>query len=244
MSCTPFETLSAFVDDALPELESVTVTSHLQSCQECRSRLGELRWLKEAVRASAPGIEASDAFKARLSAAARRTRRRKRSARLGGVAAGFAVVLLALLVLLPVVRDRRTMAALIGDHVGISVTREEPFDVAGGDPRELERWFAGKIDFALHIPELPQATLVGARLCDIVGRKIPLASYELGARRVSILAERTARGPRRTTCEEKVQGFTVCRRTVGDIEYLLVSDYPASEARGLLTAALGPDVGR
>jgi len=56
-----------------------------------------------------------------------------------------------------------------------------------------------------------------------------------------MFVERTGRTSPRTTCEEQVHGFTVCRRTVAGIEYLLVSDYPASEAGGILTAALGPE---
>jgi anti-sigma factor RsiW len=132
------------------------------------------------------------------------------------------------------------MAELIGDHVGITVTREEAFDVTGGDAGTLERWFTGKIDFPLHIPQVAQAKLVGARLCDIAGRHIPLASYEVGTRRVSIFVERTDRSARPTVCDEQVHGYTVCRRTVEGIEYLLVSDYPAGEAGNLLTAALDP----
>jgi anti-sigma factor RsiW len=238
MSHAPFETLSAYVDDSLTELEAATVGSHIQSCPDCRSSLEELRWLKDVVRASAPAAVATAEFKARLAAAAARRRRRRRTglAATGGLAAALAVVLVAL----PIVRERRAMAELIGDHVGITVTREEAFDVIGADAGTLERWFTGKVDFALHIPQLAQAKLVGARLCDIAGRHIPLASYELGTRRVSIFVERTGRSARSTACDEQVHGYTVCRRTVEGIEYLLVSDYPAAEAGNILTAALGP----
>jgi anti-sigma factor RsiW len=244
MTCAPFETLSAYVDGALPEFESASVGNHVQSCPACRAQLEELRWLKDAVRASAPGPVASEEFKTRLVAAAARNRRRRRSLRLGVAAGGLAAVLAALLVGVPALRDRRAMAEVIGDHVGISLTREEPFDVAGPDPRNLERWFAGKIDFSLHIPQVPAATLVGARLCHIGGRLIPMASYELETRRVSLFVERTGRGTRPTVCDEHVHGYTVCRRTLEGIEYLLVSDYPAREAGSILTAALGPDATR
>jgi len=241
MSCTPFETLSAYADGSLPEIESTTVTAHLHACNGCRERLDELRWLKEAVRSSVPPPEASEEFKARLASAAARSGRRRRSIRLGALATGLGAVLAAVLVVPQLVRDRRAMAELIGDHVDITVTREEAFDVAGDDARNLERWFTGKIDFTLHIPQVPRAKLVGARLCDIAGRHVPLASYELGTRRVSIFVERTGRRSRPMTCDEQVRGFTVCRQTISGIEYLFVSDYPAPEAGGLLTAALGAD---
>jgi anti-sigma factor RsiW len=244
MTCAPFETLSAYADSSLPELESVAVADHVASCASCRSRLGDLRWLKEAVRSTARPAVASEAFRARLLAAATRSRRRRRGLRLGALATGLAAVLAASIFVPPVVRERRAMAELIGDHVGITVTREEAFDIAGNDARSLERWFTGKIDFPLHIPAVPQAKLVGARLCDIAGRHIPLASYELGTRRVSIFLERTGRPSRPMACDERVHGFTVCRQTVGGIEYLFVSDYPAPEAAGILTASLEPDARR
>ena len=238
MSHAPLETLSAYVDDSLPELEAATVGSHVHSCPACRSQLDELRWLKGVVKSSALPATATDEFKARLAAAVARRQRRRRMvlALTGGLGAALAVALVAL----PIVRERRAMAELIGDHVGITVTREEAFDVTSADAGTLERWFTGKLDFPLHIPRVAQAKLVGARLCDIAGRRIPLASYELGARRVSIFVERTGRSARSLVCDEQVHGYTVCRRTVEGIEYLLVSDYPAGEAGSILTAALDP----
>jgi anti-sigma factor RsiW len=184
MSCTPFETMSAYVDDALPELEKAAVRSHVDSCPECRSQLAELLSLKDAVRGLAPAAEASEEFKERLTTEFRK-RRRRRSAGLA-FAGGLVLAAAAIVVALPIIRERRVMAALIGDHVGITVTREEPFHVTSGDAATLERWFTGKIDFPLHIPQIPNAKLVGARLCDIVGKEIPLASYELGTRRVYV----------------------------------------------------------
>jgi anti-sigma factor RsiW len=239
MSHALFETLSAYVDGSLPELEAATVGSHVHSCPDCRSRVDELRWLKNAVQSSAPPSVATDEFKTRLAVAAARRRRRRRFG--VAVTGGLAATLAMLLVAVPIVRQQRAMAELIGDHVGITVTREEAFDVTSADASTLERWFTGKIDFPLHIPQLARAKLVGARLCDIAGRHIPLASYELGARRVSIFVERTGRGARPTACDEQVHGYTVCRRTAEGIEYLLVSDYPATEAGNILTAALGPN---
>src|SRR5262249_24392835 len=145
MSCTPFETLSAYADSALTEYESATVTDHVQSCASCRSRLDDLRWLKDAVRSTAAPATASEEFRARLAAGAARGRGGGKSRRRGAAAGGLRVVLAASLLIPPVVRERRAMAELIGDHVGITVTREEAFDIAGNDARNLERWFTGKV---------------------------------------------------------------------------------------------------
>ena len=241
MTCPSFETLSASVDGALTELESASLAAHLQVCGgECRTRLDELQGLKGAVRVSATAPAASDDLSDRLVAAAR-TRRRRRRSQLGALAGATVVGLVAVAVVLPVLRERRALAELIGDHLDITVKREEAFDVVGAEPGPLERWFEGKISFPLHIPRVPAARLVGARLCNIAGRQIPLASYELGTERVSMFVDRGGRRPRAMVCEEQVQGFTVCRRTVDGFEYLFVSDLPAGQAGSIMTAALGPE---
>jgi hypothetical protein len=126
----------------------------------------------DAVKTSAPSAVASEAFKARLVAAAGRRHRRKRRIAVGALG-GLTVALAAVLIATPIVRDWRAMAVLVGDHVGVTVTREEAFDVAGSDAGTLERWFTGKINFPLHLPQIRDAKLVGARLCDVLGRQIP-----------------------------------------------------------------------
>ena len=170
MSCTPFETLSAFADAALPELESATVAGHVHSCPSCRTRLDELRWLKDAVRSSAPPALATEEFKARLVATAAQFGRRRRRVRLGALGAGLGVALAALLLVPPFVRDRRAMAELIGDHVDITVTREEAFDVSGDDPSSLERWFIGKL-----AAMTPSEVEVAVMMIDAKQRPDPLA---------------------------------------------------------------------
>jgi anti-sigma factor RsiW len=80
--------------------------------------------------------------------------------------------------------------------------------------------------------------LVGARLCDIGGRRVPLASYEREGRRISLFASRGGSDRQEERCEEGVRCFTVCRRTVGGVDYTLVSNYPGSEAKLIFTAAL------
>jgi hypothetical protein len=180
---------------------------------------------------------ASEEFKSTPRRGRRADRRRRRRS---GLAASVASPWLSppLLIAVPALRDRRAMAEVIGDHVGISLTREEPFDVSRRRSENAGTVVRRQGRFPLHIPRIPQAKLVGARLCHVAGRHIPLASYELGTRRVSLFVERSRRRARPTVCDEHVHGYTVCRRTLEGIEYLFVSDYPAREAEGILTAAL------
>jgi len=162
-------------------------------------------------------------------------RRRARVLRLGsglGVAAAVAVLIL------PLVRGKDVVTELVGDHLGTTVTGEEPFDVMSSDATVLERWFEGKLDYRFRIPRPPATRLLGARLCDVGGRQFPLAAYDREGRRLSLFALGASAGSRGGTCREGVAGFTVCRQVTDGIDYMLVSDYPGAEAKRILTAML------
>jgi len=234
MSCPDFESLSAEVDGELTELEAAAVRSHLDGCDKCRARRIELLMLQGAVRDASAVPLASDGLKARLLATVKK-RRRVLALRVGlGLAAAAAVAAL----LLPLVHSKDVIAELVGDHLGTTVTGEEPFDVVSSDPNVVERWFEGKLDFRFRIPRPPASRLLGARLCNVGGRQFPLASYDREGRRISLFALGTAAGSGQGACQEGVRGFTVCRQAAGGIDYMFVSDYPRPEAKRVLAAML------
>jgi Predicted transmembrane transcriptional regulator (anti-sigma factor) len=239
MSCPSFELLSAEADGALSDSETRGLRSHVSDCEHCQALLSEIHLLKNEVRRVASTNQGDRADRDGLAEAVRR-RRSRRSARRRwlGLAGASAAALIAVAVGFPVIRQRQALAEMIGDHVDITVRREEAFDIVGNDPQELARSFVGRINFALRIPRLSEGRLVGARLCNIQGRGIPLASYELHGRRVSVFIAAGRAPERETQCEEGVKGYTVCQRSVRGVEYLLVSDYPAPEARNILGGAL------
>src|SRR5262249_39093386 len=155
---------------------------HVDDCQRCQTTLSELRLLKSEIRKVSLGPEAGRFDAGRLAEVVRR-RARWRRRRWVGLAAASAAAPIIPGIAVTIFRQRQALAEMIGDHVDITVKREEAFDVVGSDPQELARSFLGKIDFALQIPRLPEGQLVGARLCNIQGRGIPLASYEIHGRR-------------------------------------------------------------
>src|SRR4051812_36398549 len=233
MSCPSFETVSREVDGELSELEAQAVRTHLNGCDPCRARRAELLSLNAALRKSALPV-ATESLKARLAAAVVHHRRAKRIR----LAAAVVAAAVAVAVVVPMVKGKDVVAELIGDHVGTSITGEEPFDVVNSDPRVLEQWFDGKVRFTVRIPQVPAARLLGARLCNVAGQKIPLASYDRQGHRMSLFAMGIASGEVDRECEPGVRGFTLCRRTAAGIEYMFVSDYPPAEAKQLLVAAL------
>ena len=115
---------------------------------------------------------------------------------------------------------------------------EEPFDVVSSDPNVVEHWFDGKLAYRFRVPRPAAARLLGGRMCDVGGRQFPLAAYDREGRRMSLIALGTAAGSGQGTCREGVRGFTVCRQVADGVDYMLVSDYSKSEAKGVLTAVL------
>jgi anti-sigma factor RsiW len=234
MSCPTFESLSAELDGELAELEAEAVRSHLGGCDKCRARRLELLVLQGAVRDASIASFESDELKRRLAATVRK-RRRRSALRL---ALGLAAAAVLAVVLVPLMHSKDVVPELVGDHLGTTVKGKEPFDVVSSDPNVVERWFDGKLDFRLRIPRGAAARLLGARLCNVGGRQFPLAAYDREGRRMSLFALGTAAGRREGACQEGVQGFTVCRQAADGIDYMLVSDYPRSEAKRVLTAVL------
>jgi len=235
MSCPSFDTLSAEVDQQLSQVEAEAVRAHVTGCDRCRVRRTDLLLLKARVRGATIVEPASDQLKARLAAAVRNRRR----SRTGWLAAAVAAATVAVGALVFFVRAEDVVDRLVGDHIGSTVTGDEPLDVVSGDPSVLEAFFAGRVEFPLRVPRLPAARLVGARMCDVSGgRRVPLTAYDRDGRRISLFAIGKAANAGPEACREGVRGYTACRRTAAGIDYLLVSDYPSAETSRILTAAL------
>jgi hypothetical protein len=62
----------------------------------------------------------------------------------------------------------------ISDHLNYLPGKEE---IVSNSPRDVEQWFQGRVDFPVRVPELPEAALSDARVCQIAGRKAALLHY-------------------------------------------------------------------
>jgi anti-sigma factor RsiW len=236
MKCLAFEMLSAGVDGALSEHESHGVQAHLAGCERCRALRAELVLLKASVRDGAPAHPASEALKARLAASVVRRRRLRSAAIWVAAAAALVTVVVALGVARPW-RANDLLAQLVGDHVLITLNEAKPLEVRDSDAGAIERWFGGKLDFALRLPRLDGASVVGGRVCNFAGRRVALTFYDLQGRRMSLfVTDRDDEG--RASCSEGVRGFTICREPAHGLAYALVTDLPASEAQQLLRTGL------
>jgi anti-sigma factor RsiW len=228
--CAGFELLSAEVDGAIDELEARALHDHIESCARCRTVRAELLLLKAAVRDRSPKGSAPETLKQRLAARVKRRRMQKR----GAIFAAAIVATAMLFMLTP--RPRELAAQLVGDHVLMTLDGATPLEVRGEDLPAIERWFAGKLDFALRLPALPGARIIGGRLCSIAGRRVALTFYEKDGRRLSLFVMDGA-GARGEGCEA-MRGFTVCHAPARGVEYALVTDLTAAQANLLLRGGM------
>ncbi len=237
MTCPTYDLLSAEVDGALAATDAEQVRSHLAACEDCRRRHAELVVLKSLVRASAPPRQASDRLAKRLSAAVAARPVRRRRMRWLAAAAVLVVLSGGALVWLRA-RPDGFAVQLVGDHVLNALGHEKPLEVVSSDPATVEGWFAGKLDFAVRLPTLKGATLVGGRLCSVAGLRVALVFYDYEGSRLSLFVIDERSDPSHHRHFDELRGFTVCRRCKKGVEYALVSDLPRSKAEPLLLAAL------
>ena len=239
MTCPSFETLGAELDGALSAPEAADVRSHTATCERCRSQRARILFLKAELRAGGAASPASDALRARLAATVRDRHRRR--VRWAGLAVAVAAAVVSLFVL-RATPGPDVVEELVGDHVESQVTGEEPLEIVLSDPGGLAHWFEDRVGVAPRVPTVPDAHLLGGRVCNVSGgRRVPLLAYDRAGRRISIFPLGTATAAMGSQCRAGVRGFTVCRRAAAGIDYLSVSDYPPAEAQRILEETLAPN---
>jgi len=70
----------------------------------------------------------------------------------------------------------RLAQEFIDDHLHYLPGREQ---IISSSSQQVEGWFQGRVEFPVHVPEVPGASLQDARICDISGRKAALLHYRL-----------------------------------------------------------------
>jgi anti-sigma factor RsiW len=226
------EGLSPYLDAALPPRERAAVDAHLAACAGCRTRLHALRALKHSIarlpsREEPPGAVRAHVDALHLRVAGTRQRRRIVAAALA-VAAGAIFVLL----LRPLDPGARLADDLVADHLH-SVPEVRPAEISTSDPAAIQRFFGDHLPFHPVVPAVPGTTLLGARLCQIDGRRVELLFYRQQNRTLSLFV--SDRPVARDDCWA-AREHHVCSRSQDGLTLLLVGQLPAGELRRLLAA--------
>jgi anti-sigma factor RsiW len=125
--------------------------------------------------------------------------------------------------------QRMLVAALVDTHVR-SLMVDHLVDVPSSDHHTVKPWFAGKVPFSPHVPELQEQgfALVGGRVEFIAGHIAAALVYKRGLHTINLFiwpsSEQSA-GPPFTS----YQAYSLAHWTDRDLSYWAVSDAAAPE---------------
>lgn len=233
------DTASAALDHGLPEVERKAFEAHLP-CASCTPRLEALAAARHALGHLPSREEPSGAVRARVEAMQlkstgarlQRTRGRLLAVGLGSIAAVTAA-LLALVLTGRGGQDSGSADLLVADHLR-SVPEVRPAEVASGDPEVVSRFFEGHVSFRAIAPTLPNAQLLGGRLCRIEGKLTELLFYQHEQQVLSLFV---AEEPLTVDGCTSSRDHQVCSSSHGDVVLTLVGKLPREEAERLLSHA-------
>lgn len=179
MNCNEFRKQSILAEG--PENLPAPVRLHIAECSECQRYFEERERLRIEVRNFAAGEHAPQRVREGLAELFRQPCARK--PRHAGRWVAFAAVILLMIGTGGGYRwyhhtrspsPERLAQQFINDHLHYLPGREQ---IVSGSAQQVEGWFQGRVDFPVHVPEVPDAALQDARVCDISGRKAALLHY-------------------------------------------------------------------
>ncbi|MGH7710953.1 MAG: anti-sigma factor family protein [Gemmatimonadaceae bacterium] len=162
----------------------IDAQDHLAHCEACQEFLRAMRAQADLVRESAPREQAPAEARRRLFTAVARARAGMQPPQRRLVPVSWLIAALALLTILGgtlavdhVLRHGTVdpMSALADDHARALGDAH----IASADPVSVARWLAGQVHFAMLVPALPNARLLGARLRVMDGRRGAAVQYEV-----------------------------------------------------------------
>lgn len=135
-----------------------------------------------------------------------------------------------------------TDTAVLAGHLR-GLAAPQPFDIASSDRHVVKPWFNGRTTIAPEAPDLADRgfPLIGGRIDIVAGSPVPTLVYRRDRHVISVTAVPAAGGP--PAGEERRDGSTIERWTLGDLTYWAVSDLNARDLRGfagLFQSRTGP----
>lgn len=184
----PADELQLLLDGRLPPERRATVEEHVARCRRCQRELDALRRVKAVVREDLPEHAVPPDVVARISSTlAAEARggpaRRDRAVRFGrrGAIVGLSLAAGAALLILLARRGGPDLVRAAAQDFASYHTASLAFQVETGDPRALERFFAGgRVPFAPRVFDFGMMgyRLVGGRVHQLAGRPSALFAYE------------------------------------------------------------------
>lgn len=214
------ERISAWLDGEASAVEGAAVEAHLSQCPACAHAVAEWQQLGEALRGLPRELPQGLEQRAREAVVLRRRGPFTPRRRVLGAALGLVALLIgwAASSLIPAGLDQ-ALAVEISAHHFRAFARARPCDFESDDPAEVEAWLERTFGYAVEVPHVPGAVLLGARKCRLHGVLTAALLYRIGDEALTIFlpqsdtpaaeqAEAFAAGGLR--CTEGKLGETIC----------------------------------
>ncbi|GJE14367.1 anti-sigma factor family protein [Methylobacterium longum] len=130
-------------------------------------------------------------------------------------------------------RTGTAVEAVLAGHLR-GLAAPQPFDVASSDRHVVKPWFNGRTTLAPDAPDLADQgfPLVGGRIDIVAGNPVPTLVYRKDRHVISVTVLPAAEGP--GAGEERRDGTTIERWSLGDLTYWAVSDLNRRDLRAFV----------
>lgn len=244
MNCLELDRLLyPYLDGELLPEERLDFEQHLSACSGCakcaETERNALAIIKSAALAGTP--RTPESLKQNLLAGIRgeqKRQRQRRFLRLSAAAAGVAICAVAANHQWRSFQQRRFL-----DDVTARFARQYPLEIQQRSPAALEKWFGGKLNHRVPVPNFPNAIAAGARLLNVRETQAAFIRYdtqrpgEVSTRPLGLFVYQDAEddvGPLPDAEFGSSNGFNVVSWRDGDVVYRLVTDLDEHDVRQLL----------
>jgi anti-sigma factor RsiW len=245
MTCEELDSfLHPYLDGEFDAAERLAVEAHLSSCPPCAQRVASERHfllsLKERLKGAATATPAT--LRSSIQEQIRTEQRRLTLASWGRWGAGALAAAAAFALYLHL---RPSAHERLLEDAALRHAKRLPYEVQAASAAQVEAWFDGKLDYRVSVPNLPNATLTGARLSNVRERDAAYIGYQASLpsvaqpRRLSLFVLEDADDePFAADWPDvevrRVRGYQVATWRSAGMLYELVSDLDEPEFRRLL----------
>ncbi len=225
------------LDDELDRDQAIGVEAHLGECAECRAVLESEGRLRLALRRAAHSIAAPARLHRRLNEAIALEHSRTQTWTRRWPAVAAAAILLAFVWRGATSESFSDLREAAARHAG-----NLPMDVVAADMGPVQKYFSGKLPFAVNIPSLTEESPseLGGRVIQLNNHDAAYVRYETPRGRVSIFvyegpssglyeAEPVYRIDNQPFLLKRVRGYTTLRWLRNGLVYSVVADLPERE---------------
>ncbi len=225
-------------------VETAEALDHLRHCPECKQYFAAQTEWSRVLRVKAGTERAPGRLREQIAQEIERSQRIQSPRRRWIVAAAVVLACLPGLWLARRIPSQLFFQALCADHTKYANAESQ---LRSSNYVEIESWFRGRTDFAVRVPPLEAAEILGSRLCFLRGKKAalvfyrqhgrPVSLFQINRRDVSLAALQRWEVDGADVWRGSFKGYSIAAFEQRGILYVLISDLRESELLRLASAA-------